>query len=213
MKLLDSEILFEDQHLLIIDKPPGLLTLPSEGVTDSALERGKAYIKEKYQKPGNVFLHQVHRLDRSASGILVMAKTSKALSRLNEQIREGLWEKTYLARTERLPKQPQGELIHFLKKGDYRTEVVPEGTPLAKEARLTYKVREDGLLEIVLDTGRYHQIRAQLAAIGCPIRGDQKYGATTKGPSVGIDLHHWKLKFVHPVRKEIMYINTKPRLS
>ncbi len=209
MKLSDNEILYEDNHLLIIDKPSCLLTLPSEGVVDSALERSKIYLKEAYQKPGNVYLHQIHRLDRSASGILVMAKTSKALSRLNEQIRDGLWEKTYLARTEKLPKEMQGELIHYLKKEDYRTRVVAKGTPLAKEAHLTYKVRQDGLLEILLHTGRYHQIRAQLAAIGCPIRGDQKYGSTMKGASEGIDLHHAKLRFIHPVHKEIVTVYSK----
>lgn len=209
MKLLDKDILFEDNHLLIIDKPPGLLTLPADGHMDSAVERGKAYIKEKYQKPGDVYLHQVHRLDRSASGILVMAKTSKALSRMNEQIREGKWEKIYLLRTERLPAKKTGQLIHYLKKERFRANIVTKQTPSAKEARLSYRVRDDGLIEVNLDTGRYHQIRAQFAAIGCPIRGDKKYGARTKGASEGIDLHHTRLTFIHPVTEEVIIIRSK----
>lgn len=207
MKLYDSEILFEDNHLLIVNKPPGLLTLSTEEVKDSVVERGKAYIKETYEKKGNVFLHQAHRIDRAASGIVVLAKTSKALSRLNEQIREGNWEKEYLVRTEKLPAKKQGELRNYLRKERYHAVLVDKEDPYAKYAHLTYQVEDDGVIRVRLLTGRYHQIRAQFAHIGCPICGDKKYGAKKKGRREGIDLHHTRLAFIHPVTKESLIID------
>ena len=208
MKLLDKEVLFEDNHLLVVDKPAGLLTLPSEGVEDSAVERGKAYLKEKYNKPGNVYLHQAHRLDRAASGIVVLAKTSKALSRLNKQIREGVWEKQYIVRLDKKPSTKEGELINYMRKEKYRASIVEEDAPFAKRAHLTYRVRDDGLIEVRLITGRYHQIRLQFAAIGCPIRGDRKYGSKKRGATEGIDLHHRRLDFMHPVKQERITIES-----
>lgn len=211
MKLSEEDIIYEDNHLLVIDKPRGWLTLPEGGVKDSALWAARDYLKEKYQKSGNVFLHQVHRLDRVASGILVFAKTSKALTRLNQQIREGDWEKEYLVRCEHLPKIPEGELVNQIRKGHHRAHIVEKG---GKEARLYYCVREDGMIVVQLYTGRYHQIRAQLAAIGCPICGDQKYGAKQRKGKEGIDLHHYRLQLTHPVtHKRLHLVATRNALT
>ena len=206
MKLLDKEILYVDNHLLVIDKPPLLLTLPEGAVVDSVLTRGQAWLKEQFQKPGNVFLHPVHRLDRVASGIVVLARTSKALSRLNEQIRKGEWHKLYRLRFEGKLPEKKGTLCHFLQKNDYHTQVAP--APEGKESILHYQEVAPGIAEVQLVTGRYHQIRAQFGAIGCPICGDYKYGATTKGISPGIDLCHTRLEFLHPITKKIIRITS-----
>ncbi len=206
MKLLDKEVLYLDNHLLVVDKPPLLLTLPTTEVSDSVLTRGQAWIKEKFQKPGNVFLHPVHRLDRVASGIVVCARTSKSLSRLNEQIRGGQWHKLYRLRFEGKLPSSKGTLRHFLEKSDYHTKVVSEGC--GQEAILHYSQVAPGIAEVELVTGRYHQIRAQFAAIGCPICGDYKYGAVTKAISPGIDLYHMRLEFKHPVTKEMIRITS-----
>lgn len=195
MKLLDKEILYLDNHLLIVDKPPLLLTLPTKEESDSVQTRGQTWLKEHFQKPGNVFLHPVHRLDRVASGIVVCARTSKSLSRLNQQIREGEWHKRYRLRHEGILPAPKGTLRHFLQKGEYHTKVDDAG----QEAVLHYEEIARGVAEVELVTGRYHQIRAQFAAIGCPICGDSKYGAKTKALSKGIDLHHIRLEFKHPI--------------
>ncbi len=202
MKLLDKEVLYLDNHLLVVDKPPLLLTLPTKEVSDSVLTRAAAYLKEKFQKPGNVFVHPVHRLDRVASGIVVCARTSKSLARLNEQIREGDWRKVYHLRFEGKLPAKSGTLRHFLLKHDFHTKVVPEGT--GSEAILHYKEISPGIAEVELVTGRYHQIRAQFAAIGCPICGDTKYGARSKPLSAGIDLYHVHLQFSHPITKKMI---------
>lgn len=207
MKLLDKEVLYLDNHLLVVDKPPLLLTLPTSEVIDSVLTRGQAWLKEKFEKPGNVFLHPVHRLDRVASGIVVCARTSKSLSRLNEQIREGQWHKLYRLRYEGVLPALKGTLRHFLQKEDYHTKVVEEGP--CQEAILNYRQIEPGVAEVELVTGRYHQIRAQFGAIGCPICGDYKYGAHTKAISPGIDLCHVRLEFLHPVTKVPLVITTQ----
>lgn len=206
MKLLDKEVLYLDNHLLVIDKPRLLLTLPTKEESDSVQTRGQAWLKEKFQKPGNVFLHPVHRLDRVASGIVVCARTSKALSRLNEQIRKGEWHKTYRLRHEGTLPQTKGTLKHFLCKDEYHTKIVSSGE--GQEAILHYQEIEQGLVEVKLVTGRYHQIRAQFSAIGCPIVGDYKYGAKTKARSSGIDLCHKHLEFFHPITKQKIVINS-----
>lgn len=195
----EVKVLFEDNHLLVLNKPAGLLTQPSGTEQDSLETQAKKYIKEKYGKTGNVFLHAVHRLDKVVSGIVVFCKTSKALSRMNEEIRSKHAKKIYWAVVDKEPKETEGILEHYLVHDEFQARVSDDG----KLARLKYKVIEYLLLEIELETGRYHQIRAQLSAAGIPIRGDVKYGSKTVfGDGRGIGLHHKHMEFEHPVTKE-----------
>ncbi len=202
--LTPEAILYEDNHLLAVNKPAGLLTQPSGTDRDSLEEQAKAWIKERYHKPGNVFLEAVHRIDREVSGVVLFARTGKALSRMNEQVRARDVCKIYHALLERRPPKDSDELVHFLKHGSHRADVSRAGDPEAKEARLRYRVLRgisgQWLVEIELLTGRYHQIRAQCAAMGCPIRGDAKYGAREGFDGNGIALHHRRLEVAHPVR-------------
>ncbi len=197
-------IVFEDNHLLVLNKPAGLLTQPSGTDQDSLEMQAKAYIKEKYQKPGNVFLEAVHRLDKPVSGIVVFAKTSKALSRLNESLRNKQAKKIYHAWVEGIPKQKEGTLENYLVHDDFIASVATKNNPQAKLARLSYKVLEtqgdETLLEIILETGRYHQIRVQLSTIGHPILGDTKYGSKKSHPEIA--LSHVRLEIEHPVTHE-----------
>lgn len=190
------DIIFEDNHLLVLNKPAGVLTQPS-GTDQPSLEaEAKAYIKEKYKKPGNVYLEAVHRIDKPVSGIVVFAKTSKALSRLNETLRSKNMRKVYWAFLDKQPNPAQATLEHLLIHDEYRARVSPDG----KLARLHYKTLANGIVEIELETGRYHQIRVQMAEIGCPIVGDAKYGSTKT--FAGIGLHHRQLELVHPTTGE-----------
>ena len=198
------ETLYLDNHLLIVNKPKGVLTLPSIHEGDCVVERGKLFLKEKFAKPGNVFLHAVHRLDRAASGIVVLARTSKALSRLNESLRDGEWKKIYHLTHEGSLPDKEGEIISYLERCEYHTKVVSQGE--GKKAVLRYKSLGGGVVEVELFTGRYHQIRAQFASLGCPITRDSKYGAKTRGE--GIDLHHTCLTLPHPVTKEALVIRS-----
>lgn len=204
MKLSRDAILYEDNHLLIVNKKPGLLTLPEGKVVDSLLTRAKQYVKEEKQKAGNVFLHPVHRLDKLVGGIVVLAKTSKALSRLNQQIREHVWEKVYMARLDHPPPKDHDILHHKILQGNYHAYIDNNG----KEATLEYWKIRGNFVRIRLLTGRYHQIRIQFATIGCPICGDLKYGSqksSLKGE--GIDLMHVRLRFLHPTTQEVMEID------
>lgn len=208
------EIIFEDNHILVLNKPAGLLTQPSGTDQDSLEAQAKAWIKEKYQKPGNVFLEAVHRLDKPVSGIVIFAKTSKALSRLNLSIRQKDAEKEYLAIVEGCPSEPEGVLEHYLIHDDFQARVAPKNHPEAKASRLHYSVVEKRgdttLVAVKLETGRYHQIRAQLSAIGCPIVGDKKYGSHKPYEIPGaIALCHHRLRIPHPVTKEMMTFETK----
>ncbi|MDX8430693.1 MAG: RluA family pseudouridine synthase [Candidatus Algichlamydia australiensis] len=206
MKSLDSEeILYLDNHLLVVNKPAGLLTQPSPTASDSLEERAKAYIKKRFAKPGAVFLHAVHRLDRAVSGIVLFARTSKALSRLQEQQRERKIKKIYYALVDQTPTEKKGKLEHKLSHGSFKA-VVKDG---GKEAVLFYEVIGKNLLRIELVTGRYHQIRAQLSAIGSPIVGDQKYGSTKTFHSEAIALHHGEMIFSHPTTKEKLSISSR----
>lgn len=202
------EVVFEDNHLLVLNKPALLLTQPSGTDKESLEGLAKAWIKAKYEKPGNVFLEAIHRLDRAASGIVVFAKTSKALTRLMSDLRNKNVKKVYHALVDKPPPETEGILEHFLIHDDFRATVVREGDPNAKLCRLYYKVLKKGessiLLEIELETGRYHQIRAQLGKIGCPILGDKKYGSAAAWSFPGIALHHCHFEIPHPVTKEML---------
>ena len=204
------DVIYEDNHLLVVNKPAGLLTQPTDSSEESLEVQAKAWIKAKYQKPGNVFLGVVHRLDKPVSGIVVFAKTSKALSRLNESMRSKELQKTYLALVENGPKNEQGSLEDYLRHDDHRAHVCPQHHQDAKIARLHYKVLKRkahiSLLEIILETGRYHQIRCQCSAAGFPIVNDTKYGAKpaanfTPGE---IALHHSRLSLKHPVTSSML---------
>lgn len=205
---MQLEVLFIDNHLLVVNKPTGLLTQPS-GTDQPSLEAmAKAWIKEQYQKPGNVFLEAVHRLDKPVSGVVVFGRTSKALTRLNAYIRNKETQKIYFAIVEGIPSEKQGTLEHWMIHDDFRAEIASKTNPNAKLARLSYEVVQQvgsqSLLKIVLETGRYHQIRLQLSSIGCPIVGDQKYGSNTRFDGDGIALHHGRLTISHPVTQELM---------
>ena len=197
--------LYHDNHLLAADKLAGLQTQPSGNNRPSLEDEAKAWIKETYAKPGKVFLEAVHRLDTAVSGVVLFARTSKALSRLNAAQRAREIVKRYEALVEGRPPEDDGVLEHWLVHGSHRAMVEQEGTEGAKVARLRFRVLSvnDTLsrVAIELETGRYHQIRAQFAAIGHPILGDAKYGSRTRLENGVIALHHREMSFVHPVRK------------
>lgn len=201
-------IIFEDNHLLVVNKPPNLPTQPTPKGENSLEAQAKIYIKEKYQKPGQVYLHAVHRLDTPVSGVVVFAKTSKALSRLQALIREKETEKIYEAWVEGNIKSEQGSLEHWLIHGDHQALLGSPEDPSAKKCLLHYKVleRQNSLtkIEVNLETGRYHQIRAQFAFSCHPIWGDIKYGSVLKYPHDGIALHHSRFSIRHPIRDEVM---------
>ena len=199
------DVLYHDNQMLAVNKPAGLLTQPSGTDKGNLEDRSKVWIKEAKNKPGNVFLHAVHRLDQVVSGIVLFACTDKALSRLNADMRAHRFTKIYHAVVSGAPPQNEGSLRHFLTHDDYHAKVASESDPDARECLLDYKVLKQAenqtLLEIQLHTGRYHQIRAQLAAIGCPIVGDEKYGSKVKLSGGAIALHHARLTVIHPVSK------------
>jgi len=204
---LDIDVVYEDNHLLVVDKPSGLLTQPSGTDQSSLEEKCKQYLKKKYAKSGEVYLHAVHRLDKPVSGVVVFAKTSKALSRLNESLRNKQSKKIYHALVEGVPKQSETILENYLMHDSFSARVVEKTHPKAKLARLSYKILEvqngNAKLEIELETGRYHQIRIQLANLGCPIVGDGKYGSTINNSGEGIALRHVELSVIHPIKKEL----------
>ena len=240
---LDPLILFADNHLLAISKPPGLLSQDSGTGLRNLEDWAREWVRADKGKPGNVFLNAVHRIDRAVSGVVLFARTSKALSRLNEDIRSRSCRKIYHALVEKKPAKDADELVHWLSHEHHRAEVCKEGAADAQRAVMRYRIIEmEGrqiaskgaimcrprtgqavsprwgqrpltgspslqrsgltLLEIDLETGRYHQIRAQLAAIGCPIAGDEKYGALQKSRNGDIALHHRRLEITHPTKKE-----------
>lgn len=209
---MNVNVLFEDNHLLILDKPAGLPTQPSLEHEDALEIRAKDYLKEKYQKKGSVFLSAVHRLDKEVAGIVIFAKTSKALSRMNELIREKKLEKIYHARVQGHLKIKQQRLCDFLVKKSHHAIVSCKEDPEAKESILTYKVvkeeKNQSLLEIQLESGRYHQIRVQLSHLGHPVLGDTRYGSTTIYPDSHIDLKHVRVVFEHPVQKTQVLIES-----
>lgn len=202
------QILHEDNHLLVINKRVGDI-VQGDKTGDKPLSNiVKEYLKEKYNKPGEVFLGVVHRLDRPTTGIVVFARTSKALSRMNELFSSRETQKTYWAVVKNKPPKQQDTLTHYLKRNPQNntSKAYDKEIPDSKKAILEYSVIRElnhyYALEIKLFTGRHHQIRAQLAAIGCSIKGDLKYGADRSNPDGGIHLHARQLEFIHPVSKE-----------
>lgn len=205
------QILYEDNHLIVINKRVGDIVQGDKTGDKPMSDVIKEYLKEKYQKPGAVFLGVVHRLDRPTSGIVIFAKTSKALTRLNEIFKNRESQKIYWAVVKGFPELEQNRLIHFLKRNPVNntSKAYLKAVPESKEAILDYKIIEKlnqySLLEIHLHTGRHHQIRAQLSAIGHPIKGDLKYGFDRSNPNGGIHLHARKLSFTHPTTKEVIH--------
>ena len=206
------QVLHEDNHIIVINKRVGDLVQGDKTGDKPLSEIVKEYIKDKYNKPGAVFLGVVHRLDRPTTGIVVFAKTSKALERLNKMFSERATQKTYWAIVKNKPEEEQDTLVHFLKRNEKNntSKAHLKEVPESKKSSLDYKIIKTldnyFALEINLHTGRHHQIRAQLAAIGCPIKGDLKYGFDRSNPDGGIHLHARKLVFIHPVSKEVLEI-------
>lgn len=203
-------VLYEDNHLIIVNKAAGVLVQGDETGDKTLADYVKDYIKVKYEKPGDVFLGVVHRLDRPVSGIVVLARTSKALERMNELFRRRDIQKTYWAVVGKKPAVSKGKLVHWLVKDETRNVVKAYDYEVAgsQKAELTYQyvgqINKHHLIEVNPITGRPHQIRVQLASMGCPIRGDVKYGYPKANSDGNINLHARRLYFVHPVKKEPM---------
>lgn len=214
---MEFQVLHEDNHLLAVAKPAGLLVQGDRSGDLCLVEAAKDYLRRKYDKPGNVYLGLVHRLDRNVSGVVLLARTSKAASRLSEQFRQKSVRKIYLAVTEGVPQKERGALTAWLAKdGDARGVTRASLSPFAegRECQLRYEVLETSgngsLVRVEPVTGRRHQIRAQLALIGCPLRGDVKYGAVRGLPDHRLGLHAWQLDIKHPVGGAAMTFATEP---
>ena len=203
-------VVYEDNHIIVVNKTASEIVQADKTGDTPLSETVKQYLKEKYQKPGNVFLGVTHRLDRPVSGLVIFAKTSKALTRLNEMFRTSEVKKTYWAVVKNAPKESEGELVHFLVRNEKQNKsyAYDKEVPNSKKAVLDYRLigRSENyyLLEVDLKTGRHHQIRCQLAKMGCPIKGDLKYGSPRSNPDGSICLHARTVQFVHPVSKEMI---------
>lgn len=202
------EVIYEDNHLIVVNKAPGEIVQGDKTGDQPLVETVRLWLKEKYNKPGNVFCGVVHRLDRPVGGLVIFAKTSKALTRMNEMFRNGEVHKTYWALTRNLPPEPEGELKGYIRTIEKTNKSLYYPLPRegAKEARLRYRLLGSSeryhLLEVELLTGRKHQIRVQLASMGCPIKGDLKYGDKRSNPDGSISLMARHIEFIHPVSKE-----------
>ncbi len=205
-------VVYEDNHIIVVNKSASEIVQGDKTGDTPLSETVKQYLKEKYDKPGNVFLGVTHRLDRPVSGLVVFAKTSKALSRLNEMFRLNEVKKTYWAIVKERPEAEEGELVHYMVRNEKQNKsyAYVKEAKNSKKAVLHYKViaRSENyyLLEVDLKTGRHHQIRCQLAKMGCPIKGDLKYGFPRSNPDGSICLHARKISFIHPVSKELIEI-------
>lgn len=201
-------VVYEDNHIIVINKTASEIVQGDKTGDTPLSETVKQYLKEKYQKPGNVFIGVTHRLDRPVSGLVVFAKTGKALPRLNEMFKNGEVKKTYWAIVKKAPQQPEGELVHYLVRNEKQNKSYAYDKEVAnsKKAALHYRLighsQNYFLLEIDLKTGRHHQIRCQLAKIGSPIKGDLKYGFPRSNPDGSICLHARYVRFIHPVSKK-----------
>jgi len=209
-------VLYEDNHIIVVNKAPSEIVQGDKTGDKPLSEIIKEYLKEKYNKPGNVFCGVTHRLDRPTSGVVVFAKTSKALARLNDMFRNGEVDKTYWAVVKKRPEKDEDKLIHYLVKNERNNKSAAYDIekPHTKKAVLHYRLisasQKYFLLEIDLETGRHHQIRCQLARIGCPIKGDLKYGAERSNPDGSISLHARTISFIHPVSKEKIAVTAPP---
>ena len=206
------KVLYEDNHIIVINKTAGEIVQGDKTGDESLCDTMKAYIKEKYAKPGNVFIGLPHRLDRPVSGIVVFAKTSKALERLNRMFSEGAVKKIYWALTKGVPTPAEAELESWILRNEKMNKSFsyPKEVKGSKRAILHYRLaaasQNYNLIEVELKTGRHHQIRCQLSSIGCPIKGDLKYGAQRSNPDGSISLHARYIEFIHPVSKELIAI-------
>lgn len=209
-------IVYEDNHIIIVNKSSSEIVQGDKTGDVPLSEHVKQYIKETYAKPGEVFLGIVHRLDRPVSGLVMFARTSKALSRLGRMFAEGEIHKTYWAITRNCPSEPSATLVHWLVRNEKQNKsyAYDHEVPHSKRAELSYKVighsQNYHLLEVDLKTGRHHQIRCQLAKIGCPIKGDLKYGARRSNPDGSISLQAHSMQFIHPVSKQEVSISLQP---
>ena len=209
-------VVYEDNHIIVVNKTASEIVQADKTGDTPLSETVKQYLKEKYQKPGNVFLGVTHRLDRPVSGLVIFAKTSKALTRLNEMFRAGEVKKTYWAVVKNKPAELNGHLVHYLKKNEQKnmSRAYDAETKDALKSELDYKLLFSSdnyhLLEINPHTGRHHQIRVQLSAIGCPIKGDVKYGFRRSNEDASIHLHAKKAELVHPVSKQPLVIEADP---
>ncbi|MBZ9630505.1 RluA family pseudouridine synthase [Salegentibacter sp. LM13S] len=210
------QVLFEDNHIIVVNKRPGDIVQGDKTGDKPLSEVVKSYLKEKYNKPGDAYLGVVHRLDRPTSGIVLFAKTSKALPRLNKLFQKKEAQKTYWAIVKNAPPKKSDTLVHFLKRNPKQNKSyahikeIPDSKEAILEYRMLKKLDNYFLLEIDLHTGRHHQIRSQLSAIGSPIKGDLKYGFDRSNKDASIHLHARELKFIHPVRKEEIHIIAPP---
>ncbi len=201
-------VVYEDNHIIIVNKTASEIVQGDKTGDTPLSETLKQYLKEKYHKPGNVFIGVVHRLDRPVSGLVLFAKTSKALARLNEMFKNGEVKKTYWAIVKNVPEPTEGTLTHYLVRNEKlnKSRAYDREVPGSKRAVLHYRLighsQNYFLLEVALMTGRHHQIRCQLSKIGCPIKGDLKYGFPRSNPDGGISLHARSISFIHPVSKE-----------
>lgn len=213
---MNLKVIYEDNHIIVVEKPPNIPSQGDKTEDTDMLTIIKEYLKEKYNKPGNVYLGLVHRLDRPVGGVMIFAKTSKAASRLSNQVREKVFKKEYLAIVDGKPEKNKGTLENYLLKNEKTntSRIVKENTPGSKYAKLEYEVLKYNeeidlsLLKILLHTGRHHQIRVQLAGMGHSICGDQKYG--TRGRGKQISLWAYKLTIEHPITKESMTFTDIP---
>ena len=205
-------VVYEDNHIVVVNKTSSEIVQGDKTGDTPLSEMVKQYLKEKYNKPGNVFIGVTHRLDRPVSGLVVFAKTSKALPRLNEMFRNGEVKKTYWAIVKECPKETEGELVHYLVRNEKQNKsyAYDKEVKNSKKAVLHYKLighsQNYYLLEVDLKTGRHHQIRCQLAKMGCPIKGDLKYGSPRSNPDGSICLHARTVQIVHPVSKEMIQL-------
>lgn len=209
------QIIFEDNHLIVINKRSGDIVQGDKTGDKPLSDIIKEYIKEKYNKPGDVFLGVVHRIDRVTTGAVIFARTGKALVRLNKMFQNNEVKKSYLAIVDKKPIEKQGELVHYLVKNSKQNKsyAYDKLVPNAKKAILNYKLEKEldryQLLSIDLKTGRHHQIRSQLSKIGFPIKGDVKYGFKRANKDLSVHLHAYKMSFLHPVKKEIISLVAK----